>query len=429
MVVCLTVIAILIISLFLGIPMAIGLALAGLVTLFTQFPGLPLDMAMQQMYTGLNAFSLLAVPMFMLGAELMCSGECADRLLKFIRSLLGHLPGGIAITSIGTCTLFGAVSGSTQATFVAVGRPMMKELRRQQYDDSHSSGMLMSAATIALLIPPSISMIIYCVVANCSVGKLFIAGIGPGLLFCVLFMFYEAIYAKRHNVPTEPRATGKEVWQTFVQALLPLGFPAIILGGIYAGVFSPTESAAVSCAYAFVVEYFIFHSLSLKDLLKSLINVGTVTAECFILVGTGQILSWVLSYAAIPQTMASEVAHMGLSANMFLILVSAVFFVGCMFMDSIPLNYILVPIFAPIGVGLGIDPIHLGLLVVVQTAIGCVTPPFGYNLFTAMAIFDLPYTTVVKRVWPYLAICILCTVILIFFPSVTMFLPNLAFGA
>ena len=429
MVVCLIVIAILIVSLLMGIPMAIGLAIAGLITLVTQFPGMPLDMAMQQMYTGLNSFSLLAVPMFMLGAEIMCSGQCADRLLKFIRSLLGHLPGGIAITSIGTCTLFGAVSGSTQATFVAVGRPMMKELRRQRYDDSHSSGMLMSSATIALLIPPSISMIIYCVVANCSVGKLFIAGIGPGLLFCLLFMIYEAVYAKRHNVPTEPRATAGEIRRAFVDALLPLGFPAIILGGIYAGVFSPTESAAVSCAYAFIVEFFIFRSMTLKDLLNACINVGVVTAECFILVGTGQILSWVPSYAAIPQTMASGVANMGLSPNMFLILVSAVFFVGCMFMDSIPLNYILVPIFAPIGERLGIDPIHLGLLVVVQTAIGCVTPPFGYNLFTAMAIFDLPYTTVVKKVWPYLAMCILCTFILIFFPSITLFLPNLAFGS
>ena len=429
MVVCLIVIAVLVISLLLGIPMAIGLALAGLLTMFIEFPSMDFGMAMQQMYTGLNSFTLLAVPMFMLGAEIMCAGECADRLLRFIRSLFGHLPGGTAITSIGTCTLFGAVSGSTQATFVAIGRPMITELRRQEYDDSHSCGMLMSAATIALLIPPSISMVIYCVVANCSVGELFIAGIGPGLLFCVLFMAYEAIYAKRHHVPTTPKASAREIWKSFVDALLPLGFPLIILGGIYAGIFSPTESAAVSCAYAFLVEFFVFRSITLRQLLKSLINIGVVTAECFILVGTGQILSWVLSYAAIPQTMASGVADMGLSATQFLILVSVVFFIGCMFMDSIPLNYVLVPIFAPIGVSLGIDPIHLGLLVVVQTAIGCVTPPFGYNIFTAMAIFDLPYTTVIRKVWPYLAICVVGTAILIFFPDITLFLRNVAFGA
>lgn len=428
MTISLIVIAVLIVSLILGIPMAIGLALAGLITISIEFPGMNLVMAMQQMYTGLNSFTLLAVPMFILGAEIMCAGECAGRLLRFIRSLFGHLKGGTAITSIGACTLFGAVSGSTQATFVAIGRPMMNELRRQGYDDSHSCGLLMSSATIALLIPPSISMVIYCVVANCSVGELFIAGIGPGLLFCILFMIYEGIYAMKKGVATEPRASAKVIWKAFVDALIPLGFPLIILGGIYAGIFSPTESAAVSCAYAFIVEYFIFRSIKLRHLVKSLINVGVVTAACFILVGTGQILSWVLSYAAIPQTMASGVASMSLSARQFMVLVSAVFFVGCMFMDSIPLNYVLVPIFAPIGASLGIDPIHLGLLVVVQTAIGCVTPPFGYNIFTAMAIFDLPYTTVIRRIWPYIGICIIGTILLILFPEITLFLRDSAFG-
>lgn len=429
MVVCLIVIAVLIVSLLLGIPMAIGLGLAGLITMAIEFPGMALGMAMQQMYSGLNSFTLLAVPMFMLAAEIMCAGQCADRLLRMMRAFLGHLPGGTAITAVGTCTLFGAVSGSTQATFVAIGRPMMKSLREQQYDDSHSVGMLMNSATIALLIPPSISMVIYCVVANCSVGEMFIAGIGPGLLFCILFMLYEAYYAKKHHVPTTPKASRQEVLAALKDAILPLGFPALILGGIYSGLFSPTEAAAASCAYAFIIEYFVFHSVTLKQLFQSLVSIGTVTAECFVLVGTGQILSWVLSYAAIPQTMASSVASMGLSANQFLLLVSAVFFVGCMFMDSIPLNYVLVPIFAPIGASLGIDPIHLGIIVVVQTAIGCVTPPFGYNIFTAMAIFDLPYTTAIRKVWPYLAICIVASIVLVFCPSVTLLLRDLTFGS
>lgn len=428
MFVCLIVITILIVSLLLGIPMVIGLGIAGLTTLAIEFPGMALTMAMQQMYTGLNSFTLLAVPMFMLAAEIMCAGQCANRLLKLTSTLLGHLPGGTAITSVGTSTLFGAVSGSTQATFVAIGKPMIRSLRDQGYDDSHSVGMLMSSATIALLIPPSISMIIYCVVANCSVGEMFIAGIGPGILFCLLFMLYEAIYAKRNKIPTSPKAGGREVWCAFKDALIPLGFPVLILGGIYSGKFSPTEAAAASCAYAFLVEYCVYRSITLKEMYQVLVNIGVVTAECFVLVGTGQILSWVLSYAAIPQTMASGVADMGLNASQFLLLVSLVFFVGCMFMDSIPLNYVLVPIFAPIGLSLGIDPIHLGLIVVVQTAIGCVTPPFGYNLFTAMAIFDLPYTTVIRKVWPYLGICIVASLILVFCPEVTLLLRDLAYG-
>ncbi len=428
MIICLIVIAVLIISLLMGIPMAIGLAIAGLITMMLEFPGMELTMAMQQMYTGLSSFTLLAVPMFMLAAEIMCQGQCADRLLRLMRTFLGHLPGGTAITSVGTCTLFGAVSGSTQATFVAIGKPMMKSLREQKYDDSHSVGMLMSSATIALLIPPSISMIIYCVVANTSVGEMFIAGIGPGIMFCILFMLYEAYYAKKNNIPTSPKASSKEVLAAIKGALLPLGFPALVLGGIYSGLFSPTEAAAASCLYAFIIEFFIYRSINFKKLYQALVNIGIVTASCFVLVGTGQILSWVLSFAAIPQLMAGGVADMGLSANQFLLLVSVVFFIGCMFMDSIPLNYVLVPIFAPIGLSLGIDPIHLGLIVVVQTAIGCVTPPFGYNLFTAMAIFDLPYTTVIRKVWPYLLICIIASVILVFFPGVTLLLRNLVFG-
>lgn len=426
--IALLIIGVLLISLLLGIPMAIGLALASFSAMFIVFPGMDLGMAMQQMYTGLNSFVLLAVPLFMLGAEIMSRGQCANRLLRMVRAFLGHLPGGTAITSIGACTLFGAISGSTQATFVAIGRPMFTALRRQDYDDSHSVAMLMSSATIALLIPPSIVMVIYCVVANCSVGEMFIAGIGPGLLFCLLFMLYEFFYAKKHNIPRFPKADKVEIFAATKGALIPMGFPLIVLGGIYLGVFSPTEAAAVSCAYAFIVEKFIYKSLSMKQFYKILVDIGMITAECFILVGTGQIMSWVLSYAGIPQSMASGVAGMGLSSAGFLMLVCAVFFVGCMFMDSTPLTYILVPIFAPIARSLGIDPIHMGLLIVLQSAIGCVTPPFGYNIFTAMAIFDLSYVKTCRRLAPYLVMCIMGTVILIFFPNISLLLSNMAFG-
>lgn len=275
--IALLIIAILLFSLFLGIPMSMGLALASFATMFLVFPGMDLGMAMQQMYTGLNSFVLLAVPLFMLGAEIMSRGQCANRLLRMVRAFLGHLPGGTAITSIGACTLFGAISGSTQATFVAIGRPMFTAMRRQKYDDSHTVGMLMSSATIALLIPPSIVMVIYCVVANCSVGEMFIAGIGPGLLFCLLFMLYEFFYAKKHSVARFEKADRAELAAAIKGAALPMGFPIIVLGGIYLGVFSPTEAAAVSCAYAFIVERFVFKSLTMKQFVSILVDIGMIT--------------------------------------------------------------------------------------------------------------------------------------------------------
>lgn len=420
MVVALIVVGILLVSLVIGFPMVIGLGLAALATILIMFPDLGFTVAMQQMYVGLNSFTLMAIPMFMLAAEIMSSGQCADRLLRLVRVFLGHMPGGSAVTAVGTCTLFGAISGSTQATFVAIGRPMFSELRRQRYDDSHIAATLMSSATIALLIPPSISMIIYCVVANCSIADLFIAGIGPGILFCLLFMIFEIVYAHRNNIPREKRADGKEILEAIKGALIPLGFPVIIIGGIYSGIFSPTEGAAISCFYAFFVEKFVYRSISMKTLVKILADVGMVTAECFVLVGTGQILSWVLSYAGIPQALASSIISSGVGSVSYLFIVAIIFFVGCMFMDCNALMYVLVPIFAPIGVQLGIDPIHLGLIIVLQTAIGCITPPFGYNIFTAMAIFDMNYANTCKKLAPYLAICIIGTIVLILFPQISL---------
>lgn len=413
-------------SLILGIPMMIGMTMAAAASIVFFIP-IDVSVAMQQLYLGVSPFVLLAVPMFMLAAEIMCMGECADRLLRFVKAFLGHLPGGIAITSIGTCTLFGAISGSTQATFVAVGRPMFKEMTKLGYKESHSIAMLMNSANIALLIPPSVYMIIYCVVVNASVAELFIAGIGPGLLLFLVFAAYEFFYAKRNNVARTERANMKEIGLAFKEALLPLGFPVIILGGIYAGIFSPTEAAAVSVVYAFVLEMFIYRSITMKMIVKSLVNIGMITASVFVLVGAGQALSWVLSYGGMPQAMARGIAEMGLSANGFLFLVAGVFFVACMFMDAIPVIYILAPIFAPIAIRLGIDPIHMGVLIVLQAAIGCVTPPFGCNIFTAMAIFDLPFSTVVNKLAPYVVMCVVTTIILILFPDIALFFRNMAF--
>lgn len=420
-------IAIMLITMLLGIPMAIGMAFSGLACLWLLYPEMDVSTALQQLYVGLNSYVLLAVPLFMLAAEIMCVGECADRLLQLVRVFFGHVPGGTAITSVVTCTLFGAISGSTQATFVAIGRPMFGELSKNEYDESHSLGSLMMSATIALLIPPSITMVIYAVVANCSVGEMFIAGVGPGIVFCAVIAVYEFIYAKRKHIPTLQRANGKEIAKAIRGAILPLMFPVIILGGIYSGIFSPTEAAAVSCGYAFILEKFVYRSMTMRQLGEILLDIGLVTGTVFILCGAGQIMSWVLSFAGIPQAMASLITGMGLGEVGFLFVVSVFFFIACMFMDATPVMYVLVPIFAPLAVSLGVDPVLMGVVIALQVSIGCVTPPFGYNIFTAMAIFDKPFVLVTKRIWMYLFLGEVVTMMVIFFPDIALILRNIAF--
>lgn len=418
---------VLIISMLLGIPMALGMVSGGLIALITQVPNIELSMAVQQLYVGISSYTLLAIPMFMLCADIMCSGQCAGRLLNLVKVFLGHIPGGVAVTAIGACTLFGSLSGSTQATFVAIGKPMYREMKQLGYDDSHSLGMLMNAANIALLIPPSICMIIFCVVANASVAELFIAGIGPGILLFLLFSAYEVFYAKKNNIERAEKAVKGEIIAAIKEAIIPLGTPVIILGGIYSGKFSPTEAAAVSVLYAYLVEKFVYKTITMKKLAKILIGIGQVTATVFVLVSAGQVLSWILTFGGAPQAMYRFVIGMGLSPSMFLFFVSGVMFVCCMFSASEPIIYILAPIFYPIALSMGIDIIHLGVIMVLQAAVGCVTPPFGCNLFTAVAIFDKPYVTVVRKLWPYLTIIVIATIILIIFPEVALLLRNLAF--
>ncbi len=417
-------------SLFLEIPMLIGMLLAAMVALFLFFPALDPVIVMQQMVTGLSVYVLLAIPMFILAAEIMCAGECAKRLLRLCRAFVGHLPGGLAVTSSAACTIFGAISGSTQATFVAIGRPMFKELVTAGYKEHHAVALLMNSANIALLIPPSVVMIMYSLVSGGSVAKIFVAGVVPGLFMFLVFALYEILLVKfnvNKRIVKKRNVSWQEKIDAFKEALLPLGFPVIVLGGIYSGIFSPTEAAAVSVVYAFILEYFIYKSITLRHVKQFMVSTGMVTGTVFVLVAGGQVFSWVLTFAGIPQQIASLVASAQFGPHMLLIIIALSFFVACMFVDCIPVVLILTPIFFPITTAAGIDPIHLGILITLQSAVGCISPPFGCNIFTAVAIFDLKFTTVIAGLIPYLLLLLVITCILIVFPQVSLFLPNLLF--
>ncbi len=406
----------------LNFPMVIPMVVAPIAIIFFFFPNVNLAICIQQLIAGISAQVLLAVPMFILAADIMCSGHTTKRLLDLVETFVGHVRGGMAITTAATCTMFGAISGSTQATVVAVGKPMRERLYQIGYSDAASSSLIINSAIIALLIPPSISMIMYSVVTGSSVGDLFIAGVAPGILMLIVFSIYCFFYAKWAKIPTQAKATPQQKAAALKKAIAPLFFPVIIFVGIYSGMFSPTEASAIAVLYALILEMLVFRTIKIKDLHKIALSTAVVTSAVFILVASGQLFSWVISYAQIPQMLTSAILGTDPSTLRILITVTIFFFIGCMFVDSLVVIIVLSPIFYPLAIQAGINPIHLGILITLQAAIGSVSPPFGCNIFTACAIFNKPYATIVKGLPAYMVMLILITIIVIAFPQLSLFM-------
>ena len=424
----LTIFLVMIVLLLMGFPMMIPLligAFIGVVSLFGDIA--KTEFVVQQMLGGIRPASLIAVPMFILAADIMTRGHSADRLIDMVMAFVRHIKGGLAVSTSSACALFGAVSGSTQATVVAVGGPLRPRMLKGGYKDSFVLALIVNSSDIAFLIPPSIGMIIYGVVSKSSIPELFVAGIGPGLLILFLFSIYSMIYATVKGVPTEAAASWGERFTTVKRALWPLGFPVIIIGGIFGGIFSPTEAAAVSVLYALLLETLIFRSITFKDFYSIAKSTGLVTGVVFILVGAGAAFAWVLSFAQIPQAILATIGinEMGQIGVLFVIAIA--FFIGCMFVDPIVVILILVPIFAPVIKSTGLDPVLVGTLITLQAAIGSATPPFGCDIFTAVAVFKVPYIEVVRGTPPFVVILLCVAVLMIFFPQIALFLRDVAF--
>ncbi|REJ76940.1 MAG: TRAP transporter large permease [Acidobacteria bacterium] len=422
--------AVLLVLLLLGFPMKVPLLSAAALTLVLFFPDVDLAVLVQQWIGGIKPAALIAVPMFILAAEIMTRGQSADRLLEFVESWIGHLRGGLPITSAVSCTLFGAISGSTQATVVAIGQPLRPRLLRAGYPDSFATALIINASDVALLIPPSIGMIVYGVVSGTSIGELFIAGIGPGLLILLLFSLLCWWKTRQLGIERAPRASAADRLAATRRALIPLGFPLLIIGGIYSGTFSPTEAASVSVLYAIVIEMLVFRGLGWSDVREAALATGLVTAVVFVLVGAGAAFSWVISFAQLPSVLINDLLGLGAESGYWTILltVAVAFFVGCMFVDPIVVILILTPIFHPVATSAGIDPVLVGTLVILQVAIGSATPPFGVDIFTAVAVFRKPYKEIVVGTPPFIVTLLLASVLLIAFPDIALFLRDLAFA-
>lgn len=414
--------------LLMGFPMMVPLIAGAVVGFVMMFDGFgQMGTFVQQMMGGIRPASLIAVPMFILAADIMTRGQSADRLINMVMAFIGHVKGGLAISTAASCTLFGAVSGSTQATVVAVGSPLRPKLLKAGYSDSFSLALIINASDIAFLIPPSIGFIIYGVISGTSIAELFIAGIGPGLMILAMFSLYCLIYAHVNKVPTEERAGWRARGVAVREALWPLFFPVIIVGGIYGGIFSPTEAAAVCVLYAFLLEFAIFRSLKLPDIYRIAKSTGLITAVVFILVAVGNGFSWIISFAQIPQAILESVGVNEAGPVGVLIAICIAFFVACMFVDPIVVILVLTPIFAPAIEATGLDPVLVGVLIVLQVAIGSATPPFGCDIFTAIAIFKRPYWEVIRGTPPFVIMLVAAAGLIIAFPQIALFLRDVAF--
>ncbi|MBW7472125.1 TRAP transporter large permease [Marinobacter sp. M216] len=414
--------------LLLGFPMMVPLIAGSVVGFVMMFDGFgQMGTFVQQMMGGIRPASLIAVPMFILAADIMTRGQSAERLINMVMAFIGHVKGGLAISTATSCTLFGAVSGSTQATVVAVGSPLRPKMLKAGYSDSFTLALIINASDIAFLIPPSIGMIIYGVVSGTSIAELFIAGIGPGVLILFMFSMYCLIYAYKNNVPTEAKSTWGQRAVSVREALWPLFFPVIIVGGIYGGIFSPTEAAAVCVLYAFLLEFLVFRSLKLADVYRIAKSTGLITAVVFILVAVGNGFSWIISFAQIPQAILAAVGVNEAGPVGVLIAICIAFFVACMFVDPIVVILVLTPIFAPAIESTGLDPVLVGVLITLQVAIGSATPPFGCDIFTAIAIFKRPYLEVIRGTPPFIFILVAAAGLIIAFPDIALFLRDVAF--
>ncbi|UXI04696.1 TRAP transporter large permease [Photobacterium sp. TY1-4] len=423
-----TLVVVMVVFLFLSFPMIVPLAIGALIGLI-HFSQVDPQVLIQQMVTGISPNALIAVPMFILAADIMTRGHTAHNLLGLIQAFVGHLHGGLPITTCISCTLFGSVSGSTQATVVSVGQIMRPKLLQAGYKDSFVMALIINASDIAFLIPPSIGLILYGTLANASVGELFIAGIGPGLVLALLFSLFSYGYSVKHSdsLSLVEKACTAEKIAAIKKAMLPMGFPALIIGGIYSGIVTPTEAASFAVLYAIIIESVIYHKLTLSDICDAALNTGLITAVVFVLVGVGQAFSWYISFEQIPQALLAPLNLEHASPEYILFVIAVAFFVGCMFVDSLVVLLILTPIFMPIIEAAGLDPVLVGVMVTLQMAIGSATPPFGCDIFTAIAIFEKPYMEVIKGTLPFFLILLLMSALLIYFPGIALMPRDLLF--
>ncbi|MAD39315.1 MAG: C4-dicarboxylate ABC transporter permease [Tistrella sp.] len=413
--------------LIIGMPIAISLGLSSLLTILLFANDSMASLALKFFQTA-ELYTLLAIPFFVLAGAFMTTGGVARRMIAFANACVGHMYGGLAIASVVACMLFAAVSGSSPATVVAVGSIVIAGMVRAGYTQTFAAGVVCNAGTLGILIPPSLVMVVYAAATESSVGRLFMAGVIPGALLGLMLATAIYISARVNRIPRQPRAPLAEVIRTGRNALWGLLLIVIIMGGIYGGIFTPTEAAAVSAVYAAVVALFVYRDLKFTDVPHVLVDAAKVTVMLLFIIANAFLFAHVLTTEQIPQSIARGITEAGLAPWQFLLVVNIILLVAGNFMEPSAIILILAPILFPIATGLGIDPIHFGIIMVVNMEIGMVTPPVGLNLFVTSGITGMPVLSVVKAAWPWLMILITFLIIITYVPEISLWLPNTLFG-
>ena len=416
--------ALLFIFMFAGLPVAVALGLSSLVVIlgFAQDSLASLSL---KMYETSEHYTLLAIPFFILGGMFLTTGGVARRMIRFANAVVGHLRGGLAMASVMACMLFAAVSGSSPATVVAVGSIVIAGMVRAGYPKPFAAGVICNAGTLGILVPPSIVMVVYGAATETSVGDLFMAGVVPGIMLGLILMV--AIYFRAHKLklPLQPRASFGEVMTAGRESLWGMLLIVIILGGIYGGVFTPTEAAAVAAVYAFFIAVFVYRDIKWSGVPHVLIESAKVTVMLMFIVANALLFAHVLTTERIPQMIAETIIGIGMEPWQFLIVVNILLLVAGMFMEPTGIILILAPILFPIASRMGIDPVHLGIIMVVNLEIGMVTPPVGLNLFVTSGITGISVGEVVKAAIPWTLLLLGFLVVVTYVPWVSLALPNL----
>ena len=411
----------------LGIPVAIALGGSAMAYILAD-GGLSLTLLVQTTFAGMSSFPLLAVPLFMLAGNLMNEGGITGDLVRFARLSMGHISGGLGLATILATAIFAAISGSAVATAVALGAVMIPAMRGAGYDEEVAASVTATASCMGPIIPPSIPFIIYGVIANVSISALFLAGVVPGLLLGAVLMGYVVLVARRRNYPREARASGRDVLSGAVRALPALLMPVVIMGGILGGIFTPTEAAGIAVVYAFLVGTFFYRRLKLARLPALLLASGVETAVVMLLLGLSEPFAWVVAVEQIPLRIMETMAQVSTSPWVFLLLVNLVLLLIGIPLETAPALTIVTPVLAPMALKMGIDPIHLGVVVCFNLVLGLITPPVGAVLFSICGIAGISLERLSRGIWTPFLLAVGVLLIVTFVPQLSTWLPSLLLG-
>jgi len=406
-----------------GMPISIALGLTVLTYMFAM-TSVPITAVALKLFTGIEKFEIMAIPFFILAGNFLTHGGVARRMIRFASSMVGHWHGGLGLAGVLACALFAAVSGSSPATVVAIGSIILPAMVKQGFPKRFGAGVITTSGALGILIPPSIVMVMYAVATNTSVGQLFIAGIVPGIALATMLGMTTWYRARNNDYPRLPRASWPERWRAFRDSIWGLLLILVVIGGIYTGVFTPTEAAAMSAVYAFYVAVFVYKDMPLRKVPKVLLDSANMSAMLLYIITNAVLFSFLMASEQIPQAMAAWMLDKGLGVVAFLLFVNVLLLLAGNVMEPSSIVLIMAPILFPVAMKLGVDPVHFGIMMVVNMEVGMCHPPVGLNLYVASGITKMGITELTVAVWPWLLTMLVFLVIVTYWPALTLWLPR-----